>query len=404
MLLGTLFSDRDKRNVLVLATCQALFMSVMAMNIATTPLAGHMLLGADKSFATLPLFLMHASIMAATIPASMLMHRFGRRAGFSIGACIGILAGIVVTIGIFRQSFSMLCLGMVLQGTASGFAWYYRFAAADTAAPAFKAKALSLVLAGGIVAGIVGTETAKWANDLFAPVMFAGVYLMGSIFWLGVLIFVQGTRIPKLTKAERATTGRPLSQIARQPTFIVALCSSMFGYGVMTLLMTATPIAMLSCGFGYNDSTTVIQAHVIAMFLPAFFTGSLISRFGALPIIIIGALIQAACAIVNISGINFANFYVGLALLGVGWNFTYVGGSTLLTSTYEPAERAKVQATHDFTVFATTALSAAAAGILQQFAGWSLINVAALPLMAMIIVAAGSLLLKQRRQTLMANT
>jgi len=404
MIIGRYFVNRDWRNVIVLAACQALFMSGMAMSIATTPLAGHMLLGADKSLATLPLFLMHASIMSATVPASLLMHRFGRRAGFSLGAGVGVLAGIIIAIGLFRRSFTLLCLGMMLQGAAAGFAWYYRFAATDAAAPAFRAKALSLVMAGGILAGVIGTETAKWANDLFSPVTFAGVYVMLSVFWLAVLAMVQGTRIPKLTKTERTQKGRPLSLIARQPAFVVALCSSMFGYGVMTLLMTATPLAMLACGFAYNDSTTVIQAHVIAMFLPAFFTGSLIRRFGTLPIIITGALIQAACAVVNISGLDFANFYIGLALLGLGWNFTYVGGSTLLTSVHEPSERAKVQAAHDFTVFATTALSAAAAGVLQQYVGWNLINVAALPLMAMIICAAVSLFLRERRQSLMANS
>ena len=403
MSLQNLISGRDRRNVLVLACCQALFMSVQAMSIATMPLAGHMLLGADKSLATLPIFLAHASIMVTTVPASMLMKRFSRRAGFSVGALFGILSGIIIAAGIYSHSFVLLCIGAVFQGFAAGFAWYYRFAATDSVDASFRAKAISFVMAGGIVAGFLGTETAKWANDFFMPAMFAGVYIMASIFWIGVLALAQGLAIPALSKTERAEKGRPLSQIARQPAFIVALCSSMFGYGVMTLLMTATPLAMLACGFGFNDSATVIQAHVVAMFLPAFFTGSLINRFGVMPIIVTGALIQAVSAIVNIAGINFLNFYAALALLGIGWNFTYVGGSTLLTSIYQPSERAKVQAAHDFAVFAMTALAAAAAGILQQNAGWTVINISALPLMAIVITAAGSLFFRQRRQALAAS-
>ncbi len=187
-----------------------------------------------------------------------------------------------------------------------------------------------------------------------------------------------------------------MAEIVRQPAYIAALISSMFGYGVMTLVMSATPLAMLDCGFGFGHSATVIQVHIIAMFLPSFFTGHLIQRFGVLPIIATGALIQVGSAAVNLAGIDYANFLLANALVGLGWNFTYVGGSTLLTRTYRPVERARVQASHDFVVYATTATAAALAGFLQQQAGWQVINLAALPLMGAVILATLWLAMKER--------
>lgn len=376
------------RNVLLLALSQALFMSVQSMGIATTPLAGYGLLGADKSLATLPLVLVHIGLMTATVPASMLMARVGRRAGFSVGAGLGILSGLVSTVAVYRQSFPLLCLGATLQGGAAAFAWYFRFAAADATTGPLRAKAISLVLAGGVIAGFLGPQTAKWTVDWLSPVIFAGVYVMMAVFSAAILLLLQGLRIPGLSPEESAQPGRSLAKIARQPTYLVAVTSSMFGYGVMTLVMAATPLAMLDCGFRFNDSATVIQGHVIAMFLPSFFTGHLINRFGVLPIIAIGALIQMLCAIVNLSGIEFWNFLVANMLVGLGWNFTFVGGTTLLTSTYQPSERAKVQASHDFLVYVTTATAAGLSGILQARAGWALVNWAALPLMAVVVGAA----------------
>jgi MFS family permease len=207
-------------------------------------------------------------------------------------------------------------------------------------------------------------------------------------------------RIPSLTAAEKAEGGRPMSVIMRQPAYPVALISSMFGYAVMTLVMSATPLAMLACGYGFADSATVIQMHIIAMFLPSFFTGALIARFGVLPIIVTGAIIEVGCALVNLAGIDFMNFLVANALVGLGWNFTYVGGSTLLTQTYTAAERAKVQASHDFIVYATTAAAAALAGFLQQKAGWTALNLAALPVLALVIAASIWLGLHRRREAM----
>jgi MFS family permease len=387
-----------RRNVALLAIAQALFMSTQSMGIATTPIAGHALLGADKSLATLPIFLNHAGIMLTTIPASLLMGRIGRTAGFTIGAALAILFGLLAAYAVLNRSFELLCASALLQGSAAAFAWYYRFAAADTSPDAFKPKAISYVMAGGLAAGFIGPQIAKWTVDWFAPVTFMGVYVAVAITGAVSMLLLQLLRIPRLTSAERSEGGRPLAEIMRQPAYIGALISSMFGYGVMTLVMSATPLAMLACGFHFADSATVIQLHIIGMFAPSFFTGHLIHRFGVLAIIATGALIQVGCALINLAGIEFANFLVANLLVGIGWNFAYVGGSTLLTRTYRPSERARVQASHDFAVYATTATAAALAGFLQQKAGWTAINLAALPLMGIVMGTALLLGMRERRE------
>jgi MFS family permease len=296
----------------------------------------------------------------------------------------------------YRHSFALLCLAAVFQGMQAAVFWYFRLAAADASEPAFRAKAISLVMAGGVLAGFVGPQVAKWSVD-WLPVTFAGVYVAMAAFSVAVLALVQLVRIPRLSAADRATQGRPMSEIVRQPTYRVALAASVFGYAVMTLTMSATPLAMLACGFGFTDSTTVIQAHIVAMFLPSFFTGNLINRFGVLPVIAAGGLIEVGCAIVNLAGVGFGNFLIANMLVGLGWNFAYVGGSTLLTNTYTPSERAKVQASHDFTVYAATATAAAVSGVLAAKAGWIVINLAALPLMAVVTGAALWLMAHNRR-------
>jgi MFS family permease len=391
----------QRRNVAVLALAQALFMSIQGMGIAATPLAAYALLGADEKWlATAPLFLMHLAIMGTTIPASLLMGVLGRRAGFTLGALMGAGAGGMGCYAMLQQSFPLLCVATVLMGMQAGFFWYFRLAAADAAEPAFRAKAISLVMAGGVIAGFLGPETAKWAVDLLAPVTFAGIYAAMIAYSVAVLMLVQYVRIPRLSVEERAAGGRPMREIVRQPAYRVALAASVFGYAVMTLTMSATPLAMLACGFGFADSATVIQAHIVAMFLPSFFTGHLIARVGALPVIAAGGLIELGCAIVNLAGVDFANFLIANILVGLGWNFAYVGGSTLLTSTYRLAERAKVQASHDFTVYLATATAAALSGLLQAKAGWTILNLAALPLMAAIVTVAARLMLRQRRATM----
>ena len=398
MSLAAILAHPQRRNVGVLALAQALFMSVQAMGIAATPLAAYALLGPDEKWlATVPIFLVHLGIMGTTIPASLLMGAIGRRLGFSLGALFGVLSGIMACQSLYLQSFPLMCAAAVCQGVQAAFFWYFRLAAADAAEPAFRAKAISLVMAGGVLAGFLGPQVAKWSADWLSPVTFAGVYLAMAGFSVAVLALVQLVRIPRLSEADRAVQGRPMVEILRQPNYRVALAASVFGYAVMTLTMSATPLAMLACGFGFTDSATVIQAHIIAMFLPSFFTGHLINRYGAPAVIAAGGLIEAGCALVNLAGVEFSHFLVANVLVGLGWNFAYVGGSTLLTTTYAPAERAKVQASHDFTVYAATASAAAVSGVLAAKAGWVVINLAALPLMAVIVAMAIWLMVRERR-------
>jgi MFS family permease len=357
------------------------------MGLTTTPLAAFAILGADKSWATVPLVFTHLGLMCGTVPASLLMDRIGRRAGFSLGALIGILAGAVGVWAIYEQSFWMLCTTAYLQGISVSFAWYYRFAAADAAPPSLRARAISLVLFGGILSGLMGGETAKWAKELLAPVTFAGVYVMYGVMCLMTLALLAFLDIPRPVRADYKEPARPLSEIARQPAFIVAVLSSMMGYGVMTTLMSATPLAMMGCGFSFEQGATVIQLHAIAMFAPALFTGHLIVRYGVLTVIGVGAAILIACVLIAMAGITFQHFLWANLLVGVGWNFCFIGGTTLLTTVYRPSERAKTQAAHDLAEFTTTAITAGLAGVILARAGWEFVNLLALPMILIVILA-----------------
>jgi MFS family permease len=384
------------RNVPLLALAQALATTINTLGLTTTPLAAFAMLGPDeKALATIPLVFTHLGLMAGTFPASLLMERIGRRAGFALGSLFGIAAGLVGVAAIYQQSMWMLCLTAFLQGIAISFAWYYRFAAADAAPPNVRARAISLVLFGGIISGVVGAETAKWAKDLLAPVTFAGVYAMYGVFCVANLILLSFLDIPKPTRQELSEPARPLSQIAQDPRFIVAVLSSMMGYGVMTTLMAATPLAMMGCGFTFEQGATVIQFHVIGMFAPALFTGHLIQRFGVLTIIGTGAAILIGCVLVAMAGIAFHNFLIANLLVGIGWNFCFIGGSTLLTTVYRTSERAKTQAAHDFLEFATTAVTTGLSGAVLAWFGWEFVNLLALPMIVVVLVAATWLYLRQ---------
>lgn len=379
-------ADHTRRNVLLLALCQAISNSGMTMLIVVSALAGNSL-APDKALATLPLALQWTATMATTVPASLLMRRFGRRIGLSVGALIfgigGFLGMAALKIGSF-ELFSLACMGV---GAGNSFAQYYRFAAADAAPDNFKGKAISLVVAGGVVASVAGPELAKATFDRLLPALYAGCYATLMLLALAILVVLQGIRIPRLTTEQLSATGRPLRQIARQPVFIVAVLSSALGYGSMTLIMTATPLAMKGCGFAISDTATVIQGHVLAMFLPSFFTGSLIQRVGALRIVAAGSLLIGGCLVANMTGVAFANFSVGLAMLGLGWNFMFVGGTTLLTQAYAVAERAKTQAAHDFIVFSSSVVGAFGSGMLQNSFGWAAVNAGIAPAMLVALAS-----------------
>jgi MFS family permease len=373
----------DRKNVLLLAACQALIVTSNVVLISINGLAGHAL-APNKALATLPVTCFVLGGALCTVPASLLMHRVGRKRGFSLGAMVGIASGFCCAAAVYLHDFALLCAGNVIFGVYNACAQYYRFAAADAARAAFKHRAISLVLAGGIVGGVLGPESSKLTKDaLSAP--FLGSYASLILFAALALMLVQGVNIPPLTAAEKATTGRPLREIMKQPVFIVAVIGAGVGASVMNLLMTATPLAMQACHHAYTDSALVIEWHVIGMYAPAFVMGSLIQRFGVLSVMMSGVAMMLACVGIALAGISVAHFWFALVLLGVGWSALYVGGTTLLTEAYAPSERAKAQGTNDFLIFATQAFSSLGAGLLVTSRGWSLVNYAALP----AILAAG---------------
>jgi len=383
-----------RRNVILLAACQALFMTSTAAIVTSIALTGHAL-AENKALATLPVALQFASHMCVTIPASLYMRRFGRQIGFLTGTLIGAIGALVACYAILQASFPLFCLGSAILGGFNSIAQFYRFAAADAADESYRARAISLVLAGGVVASLTGPTLARYTNDLLTPVVFAGTYI-GVIGVHALIAFVLlFIRIPRPTVSERRAVGRPFLEIARQPTFVVAVLGSVVGYVVMSFLMTVTPIAMKECDFTFGDSAIVIQGHVLGMFAPSFFTGHLIARFGAINVMTAGAALLAAAIGTSLAGIDFMNFLVGMTLVGIGWNFLFIGGTTLLTTCYQPAERAKVQGTNDFIVYACITMGVLASGALQHAVGWMAVNllmilpvVAVLGMLAWLRVAA----------------
>jgi MFS family permease len=368
----------EKKNVALLSACQGLLITNNSILLTTNGLAGYAL-ASDKSLATLPFTAFILGAALTTMPASMLMRRYGRRAGFMLGAGFGIAGSLVCTAAMLMHNFWLLCAGAFLVGIYNANGQYYRFAAADSAGLSFKSKAISLVLAGGIVGGLLGPESSKYTKDFFTDAVFAGSYLSLSVFCLISLAVMSGIRIPPLTAAEQSDRGRPLREIARQPAFLVAVLSSVIGYGAMNLLMTATPLAMIACQHPFSAAALVIQWHVIGMYAPSFFTGNLIKRFGTIPVMLAGVAISLSCVAVALSGTEVAHFWFALVLLGIGWNFMFVGGTTLLTECHTPSERAKAQGVNDTLIFLTMAASSLSSGLLFTLKGWVLMNQMAVP-------------------------
>ncbi|MBL8669720.1 MAG: MFS transporter [Alphaproteobacteria bacterium] len=383
----------SRRNVVLLAICQGLMMVGTSTMVAEAALVGS-LLADDKRLATLPLAVQQVVVMATVFPASFLMARIGRKHGFTIGALAGALGTTICALGILQGSFWLFVLGSAVNGLYNSFAQFYRFAAVDGSSGAWKAKAISYTMAGGVLAAVIGPELAKATEKIWEPYTFAGSFAALSGVAVVALLLLQFLAIPRPPAAERKP-GRPLAVIARQPAFIVAVLAGTIGYGSMSFIMTATPLAMQMCGFAFADAATTIQLHLLAMFVPAFFTGHVIQRLGPLPVIVIGAVLSLLCAVVNLLGIALLNFWTALILLGVGWNFMFVGGSTLLTATYRPEEKATVQACNDFCVFGTLTVAALSAGAVVNTIGWAAVNIAAIPLIIVVVLAA--LWLQRRR-------
>ncbi len=374
------------RNVFLLAVCQALAQSGNVLIISTTALAAQTLEGRDFYWTTLPVTLQHLGVMLSVFPAAMMGQRAGRAVGFGLGAVGGMLGGALCSLAIWLGSFPLLCIGGLAMGFAVANMQLYRFAATELAPPHYRAKAISYVTSSGVVAGIIGPLIARLTPELL-PQQFLATY-MGLIV-LHVLAFgvLRLIEFPAVKVEQGGGPQRSMAEIATQPVYLVAVIAAMVSFGVMSFLMTATPLAIVACGIDGREAPITIFWHVMGMFVPAFFTGHLINRFGVLNIMMLGIVTLVAATVVDLAGIDVWNFRLGLLLVGVGWNFLFVGATALVTTAYRPSERGKAQALNDFLVFGTTATSSLLAGILQQAWGWNALNYLALPLVGIALLA-----------------
>jgi MFS family permease len=399
---------RFVKNLGVLAFAQAVFFMANTIVISTAPFVGLQYAPAPW-LATVPLGVQFLGTMSATMPASLLMQRVGRRPGLVLGMVLGVLAGLLGAFAIREASFSLFCLAGVFYGSFSAFAQYLRFTAADAAdaagfpdRTAARGRAIAWVMAGGVVAAVLGPELADRTRELTAPVLFVGSYLaIAALAGSGLLaLLLLDLPRPPASDGAEGKDARPLRVVARQPVAIAAFAAALVGYVTMNLLMTATPLAMLACGFGFGDTKRVIQWHVLGMFLPSFLTGRLITRFGVERVILGGVVLNLLCVAIAVAGLEVANFAIALFVLGVGWNFMFVGGTTLLTTCHGPAEKARVQGLNDLLVFTSVAASASLAGFVQSTLGWQTMNLLAIP--GLVLVAA--LILPRLRPGLAATT
>jgi len=387
------------RNVFLLACCQALLLTNGAGLIAMNGLVGYSLVDA-KVLATLGATTYVLGSAAATMPMSLWMAKVGRRRGFMAGALINVGGCGIAVIALWLHSFALYCVATAVIGIYNAIGLQYRFAAAEVSTKADKARSISLVLAGGIVGGFLGPAITRWGKDLFAA-PFLGSFVLLAVVALAALAVQSQVHVPRPSAEESGGGGRPLREIVRQPVFIVAAIAATLGYGLMNLLMTATPLAMDFCSLPYAQAAIVISWHVVGMYGPGFVTGNLVNRFGVLNVILAGVVLMAGGAAVALSGNEFAHFLFALVLVGAGWNFMYTGGTTLLTESYTPPEKARTQGANDFIMFSTMAVSSFSSGALVSAAGWEVMNWGALPFL--VVVAAVVLWYSRVRAKLVAR-
>lgn len=384
-----------RRNVAILGFAQAVLGSQLAIQIILGGLAGARL-ASNASLATLPISVAVLTSMFSAPVISLFMGRFGRRAGFLLGALSGAIGGLLSAWSLLIENFALLITGAACFGVYQSSQGFFRFAAADTASDAFKPKAISWVLAGGLASAFIGPGVVHMSSDMLAPIPFAGAYLMVVVINVVGAAGLLWLRIP-LPQARVAITGsgRPLGEILRQPTVIVAVLCAMVAYALMSLVMTSTPLAMSHQGFSTDQAADVVRYHVLAMFAPSFVTGSLIARFGHGAIIGLGLMLLAACGVIATAGVELAHFYWALIALGVGWNFGFIGATSLLATTHTSAERAKVQGLNDFLVFGLVAAASFSSGALLSGFGWPAVQYAMIPALTIAAVSLGLLAFTQ---------
>jgi MFS family permease len=371
-----------RRNAIVLAFAQALGLSNNIIMVTTGSIVGAML-APSPALATLPISVQVVGMWSGTLPMGLLAKRYGRRAAFQLGTMFGVMTGLLCASGVLWNSFALLLLGAFCTGFYAAAQQAYRFAAADTASDAFRPKAISWVLLGGIGGALFGPTLLMVTQDIWAPPLFVASYLGQSVLAIvaaGVLSLLD---IPKPAPlAAGSSRGRPLGTIVRQPRFIAAVAAGVASYSIMNIIMTSAPLAMVMCGHTTRDATFGIQMHALAMFVPSFFTGSLIARFGVERIVSIGLALLAASAVADLSGIGLVHFWSGLILVGLGWNFAFIGATAMVTQCYRPEERNTVQAFNDFLIFGTMAIGSFLSGALLATHGWGWVNAAIFPVVA----------------------
>jgi MFS family permease len=376
------------RNAVVLAAAQALAGGNTTVIVATGGIVGSML-APDPALATLPISVMAVGMWIGTLPVGMLAKAFGRRFALQAGSAFGAASGVISCAAVLSESFVLLLAGALCAGLYAAAHQSYRFAAADTASVHFRAKAVGWVLAGGIGAAVIGPQLVILTKDLWPPYLFAGTYLAQSACAVGAAAVLTLLRLPAAHAAARNfSDGRPLIEIVRQPRFIVAAACGVASFGLMNLMMTAAPLAMVMCNHSVGQAALAIQWHVIGMYAPSFFTGTLIAWFGVRTMIASGLLLLGVSASVGLLGIGLWNFWIALALLGIGWNLSFIGATTLVTESYGPRERHKVQSFNDFLVFGSTAIGSLSSGALLSRYGWSAVNDVVFP----VVILAAALL------------
>jgi MFS family permease len=395
--------ETGRRNAFVLALCQGLFTCAISIDLTLTGLTGYQL-APDKSLATLPFALITVAGAIVTYFASFLMARIGRRLGFALGALIGAIGGGISVWSVVNADFWTFCAGTAAVGVFQAFAQYYRLAAADSVEAPFKTKAISTVLTGGVVAAVLGPALASWSKDLFPAYLFAGAYLMVSILGLASLALLLGfyRDIAPVAAPQNANTSPPrsLATIMRQPIFVASVANNVVGSVAMMFVMTAAPLAAIACNHTINDGANIIQWHLVGMFAPSFFTGALIKRWGMPPILFAGMALNVVCVVAAVSSTSLPAFYLALLCLGIGWNFLFVGGTTLLAQACRPNERAKTQGVAEFMRYVATAIATLAAGPFLLSQGWASVNIAVLPVLALAACMTLWWVLAERRRGL----
>ena len=366
-----------RSNVRKLAIAQALGGANSAVIFATGAIVGATL-APSVALATVPISVYVVGLACGTLPVGIISRAYGRRVAFLLGAGCGALCGVLGAVALLYGSFALFCCATFFGGLYGAATQSYRFAAADGASAAYRPKAVSWVMAGGVFAGVLGPQLVQWTMDIWPPYLFAASYVAQAVVAVIAMALLSTVDAPKPAPAD-LHGGRPLLEIARQPRFIAAAICGVVSYSMMNLVMTSAPLAMKMCGLSLSDSNFGIQWHVVAMYGPSFFTGSLIVRFGASRIVALGLVLEAIAAVIGLSGITAMHFWVGLVVLGVGWNFGFIGASALVLETHRPQERNKVQAFNDFLVFGVMAAGSFSSGQLLASFGWSAVNAVVFP-------------------------